>query len=121
MCVFCLSCAVARTRPASVMGMHFFSPAHIMPLVECVRGKDSSATTIAAVMGVSKRLKKVQQLSVVFVVLLSCPHGSVNPALSRGRALRMAWAFPHRRGIGRDVSCGEYSLTHDGCRDWSIV
>ena len=41
------------------MGMHFFSPAHMMPLVECVRGEDSSPITIAAVMGASKRLKKV--------------------------------------------------------------
>jgi len=39
--------------------MHFFSPAHMMPLVECVRGEDSSPVTIATVMGVSKRLKKV--------------------------------------------------------------
>lgn len=41
------------------MGMHFFSPAHMMPLVECVRGEDSSPLTIAAVMGATKRLKKV--------------------------------------------------------------
>lgn len=39
--------------------MHFFSPAHMMPLVECVKGGDSSPTTIAAVMGTSKRIKKV--------------------------------------------------------------
>lgn len=50
-------------RPSSVMGMHFFSPAHMMPLVECVRGEDSSPTTIAAVMGASKRLKKVGGLT----------------------------------------------------------
>lgn len=40
--------------------MHFFSPAHMMPLVECVRGEDSSPVTIAAVMGASKTLKKVR-------------------------------------------------------------
>lgn len=39
--------------------MHFFSPAHMMPLVECIRAKESSPATIAAVMGVSKLLKKV--------------------------------------------------------------
>lgn len=53
-------CFRATNRPSSVMGMHFFSPAHMMPLVECVRGEDSSPLTIAAVMGVSKRLKKVR-------------------------------------------------------------
>ena len=41
------------------MGMHFFSPAHMMPLVECIRGEVSSSTTIAVVMGITKRLKKV--------------------------------------------------------------
>lgn len=46
-------------RPSSVMGMHFFSPAHMMPLVECVRGADTSPLTIAVVMGATKRLKKV--------------------------------------------------------------
>ncbi|CAM9646104.1 unnamed protein product [Sphacelaria rigidula] len=51
--------ARSTNRPESVMGMHFFSPAHIMPLVECVRGEDSSAATIAAVMNVTKRLKKI--------------------------------------------------------------
>lgn len=40
--------------------MHFFSPAHIMPLVECIRGADTSAMTIAAVMGTTKQLKKVR-------------------------------------------------------------
>ena len=39
--------------------MHFFSPAHIMPLVECVRGQDTTPATIAAVMGVTKTIKKV--------------------------------------------------------------
>lgn len=48
------------SRPGSVMGMHFFSPAHMMPLVECIRGEDSSPTTIAVVMGITKRLKKVR-------------------------------------------------------------
>lgn len=42
------------------MGMHFFSPAHVMPLVECVRGEDTSSNTIAAVMAVTKRLNKVR-------------------------------------------------------------
>eukprot|EP00752_Nemacystus_decipiens_P001823 g1761.t1 len=51
--------ARSTNRPSSVMGMHFFSPAHMMPLVECVRGEDSSPVTIAAVMGASKRLKKI--------------------------------------------------------------
>ena len=34
------------SRPDSVVGLHFFSPAHVMRLVEIVRGAASSATTI---------------------------------------------------------------------------
>ena len=36
----------ATSRPESVVGLHFFSPAHVMRLVEIVRGAATSATTI---------------------------------------------------------------------------
>ncbi|MEE8351169.1 MAG: 3-hydroxyacyl-CoA dehydrogenase NAD-binding domain-containing protein, partial [Rhodospirillales bacterium] len=42
--------AAATTRPDKVIGTHFFSPAHIMRLMENVRGAKSSPETIASVM-----------------------------------------------------------------------
>lgn len=51
--------AAVTERPESVVGMHFFSPANVMKLVEVVRGERSSATTIATAMAVSKRIGKV--------------------------------------------------------------
>jgi 3-hydroxyacyl-CoA dehydrogenase len=53
--------AIARTtsRPESVVGLHFFSPAHVMRLVEVVRGRDTSAATVATALGVAKRLGKL--------------------------------------------------------------
>jgi 3-hydroxyacyl-CoA dehydrogenase len=42
-----------------VVGLHFFSPAPVMRLVEIVRGTATSPGTIAAAFGVAKRLKKV--------------------------------------------------------------
>ena len=56
---------LGESRPESVMGMHFFSPAHMMPLVECIRGQDSSPVTMAVVMEITKRLKKVPRISIL--------------------------------------------------------
>ena len=46
-------------RPENVIGTHFFSPAHIMKLMENVRGEKTSKETVATVMKLSKRLGKV--------------------------------------------------------------
>ncbi|HSF15641.1 MAG TPA: 3-hydroxyacyl-CoA dehydrogenase NAD-binding domain-containing protein [Vicinamibacteria bacterium] len=51
--------ASSTSRPERVVGMHFFSPAQVMKLVENVRGKTSSPETIATVMELVKRLDKV--------------------------------------------------------------
>lgn len=54
--------ASATSRPESVIGMHFFSPANVMKLLENVRGAKSSPTTIATAMGVGKRIGKIPTL-----------------------------------------------------------
>jgi len=46
-------------RPAKVIGTHYFSPANIMKLLEIVRGRESSAETIATCMKLAKKLNKV--------------------------------------------------------------
>lgn len=51
--------AKATRREGQVIGMHFFSPAHMMKLVEVVWGKATSEATIAAVAAVTKPMKKV--------------------------------------------------------------
>jgi 3-hydroxyacyl-CoA dehydrogenase len=51
--------ADATSRPELVIGTHFFSPANQMKLLEIVRGKKTSPLTIAKVLGVGKRIKKV--------------------------------------------------------------
>ena len=51
--------AAATSRPERVIGTHFFSPANVMKLMENVRGRETSAETIATVMQLSKRLGKV--------------------------------------------------------------
>ena len=51
--------AAAAPGPERVVGTHFFSPAHVMTLVENVRGARTSPETIATVMKLSKTLGKV--------------------------------------------------------------
>jgi 3-hydroxyacyl-CoA dehydrogenase len=51
--------AAASGRPEQVVGMHFFSPANVMRLVEVVRGKQSSKQAIATAMAMAKQMDKV--------------------------------------------------------------
>ena len=51
--------AAATSRPGMVIGMHFFSPANVMRLVEIVRGAATSKIVVATGMFVAKTLKKV--------------------------------------------------------------
>ncbi|HZP91794.1 MAG TPA: 3-hydroxyacyl-CoA dehydrogenase NAD-binding domain-containing protein [Burkholderiales bacterium] len=51
--------AAATARPESVLGLHFFSPANVMRLLEVVRGARTSNQTLATGMKVGKLLKKV--------------------------------------------------------------
>jgi len=59
--------AAAARRPATVLGLHFFSPANVMRLVEIVRGAATSSESLATAMAVAKRLGKVG------VVVGNCP------------------------------------------------
>ena len=51
--------AAASGRATDVAGMHFFSPANIMRLVEIVRGRESSRATLATLRAVTKRIGKI--------------------------------------------------------------
>ena len=51
--------AAVTSRPESVIGMHFFSPANVMKLLENVRGDKSSDTVVATTMAVGKRIGKI--------------------------------------------------------------
>jgi len=51
--------AAATKRPGDVLGMHFFSPANVMKLVENVRGERSSPDVLATAQKLGKRIGKV--------------------------------------------------------------
>lgn len=55
--------AAATNRPESVLGMHFFSPANIMKLLEVVRADKTADDVLATVMALAKRIRKVAVVS----------------------------------------------------------
>ena len=59
--------AAVTTRPSSVVGLHFFSPANVMRLIEVVRGAKTSPEALSSVVAFAKRLGKVP------VVVGNCP------------------------------------------------
>jgi 3-hydroxyacyl-CoA dehydrogenase len=51
--------AAATSRPADVLGMHFFSPANVMKLLEVVRGAKTADDALATAMAIGKTIGKV--------------------------------------------------------------
>lgn len=55
--------ASAAAHPDMVIGTHFFSPAHVMRLLEVVRGRETAPRTIATAMALGKKLGKIAVLA----------------------------------------------------------
>ncbi|CAN7376900.1 3-hydroxyacyl-CoA dehydrogenase NAD-binding domain-containing protein [Acidovorax sp. LjRoot74] len=55
--------AAFTKRPQDVVGMHFFSPANVMKLLEVVRGKETAKDVLATVMAIGKKIKKTSVVS----------------------------------------------------------
>jgi 3-hydroxyacyl-CoA dehydrogenase len=51
--------AAMTSRPEQVLGLHFFSPANVMRLLEIVRGAKTSPTALATAVALGKKLRKV--------------------------------------------------------------
>lgn len=55
--------AEASARPGDFVGLHFFSPANVMRLLEVVRGRATAPEVLATVMGVARRIGKIPVVS----------------------------------------------------------
>lgn len=51
--------AASTSRPQDVIGLHFFSPANVMRLLEVVRGAHTAADVLATAMALARKLRKV--------------------------------------------------------------
>ena len=83
--------ASATSRPQDVVGMHFFSPANVMKLLEVVRGAKTAPNVLATVMALAKPIGKVAVVSGVcpgFIGnrMLSQRGGPANKMLMQGVA-----------------------------------
>ena len=68
--------AVALSRPDNFVGMHFFNPVPVMPLVEVIRGARTSETAVASVVGYALAMGKTP------IVVKDCPGFLVNRILT---------------------------------------
>jgi len=69
------SLAVGLKRPQNFVGMHFFNPVQMMPLVEVIRGKQSSDAAVAATVALALKMGKTP------IVVNDCPGFMVNRVL----------------------------------------
>lgn len=67
--------ARATQRPQKVIGMHFFNPAHVMKLVEIIKGEDTDQETVDDLVAFTESLRKIA------VVVKECPGFLVNRLL----------------------------------------
>ena len=66
--------AQVSSRPAQFVGLHFFSPVEKMPLLEVIRGEQTSEATIAHALDFAKRIRKTP------IVVNDCPAFYANRA-----------------------------------------
>ncbi len=85
--------AAMTARPQSVLGMHFFSPANVMRLLEIVRGEKTAPDVLATAIAVARRIGKVP-------VVVGVCHGFVGNRMLRARSIEaekllLEGALPH--------------------------
>ncbi|MGE8503207.1 MAG: 3-hydroxyacyl-CoA dehydrogenase NAD-binding domain-containing protein [Pseudomonas sp.] len=86
--------AAVTARPQDVLGLHFFSPAHIMKLLEIVRGAETAPAVLQAARELGERMGKVA------VVAGNC-HGFIGNRMlhtyvREARMLLLEGAWPHQ-------------------------
>jgi len=86
--------AAVTARPEDVLGMHFFSPAHIMKLLEVVRGEKTADDVLATVMALAKKIRKVAVVSGVCYGFIG--NRMLNPYGSTSQLLLLEGATPQQ-------------------------
>ncbi len=80
--------AKALKRPENFVGMHFFNPVHMMPLVEVIRGEKSSEHAVATTVAYAKKMGKNP------IVVNDCPGFWSTACCSRTSAVSPSWSAP---------------------------
>ena len=74
--------AASTSRPADVLGLHFFSPANVMKLLEIVRGAKTAPDVLATALDVARRIAKVP-------VVVGVCHGFVGNRMLASRSAEL--------------------------------
>ena len=96
--------AKALKRPENFVGMHFFNPVHMMPLVEVIRGEKSSDEAVATTVAYAKKMGKNP------IVVNDCPGFLVNRVL-----------FPYFGGFSKLLSFGVDFARIDKVMELSLI
>ncbi len=103
--------AGVTSRVPDVLGMHFFSPANVMKLLEIVRGKDTAPDVLATAMAVGRKINKVP-------VVVGVCHGFVGNRMLSARGNRGGEAAARRRAAaGRRRRAHRVRLPDGAVRD----
>lgn len=86
--------AAASGRPEDVVGMHFFSPANVMRLLEVVRGASTSPQVLASAMRIGRQIGKVAVVSGVCYGFIG--NRMLEPYLRETEALLLEGATPEQ-------------------------
>ena len=86
--------AAATSRPQDVVGLHFFSPANVMKLLEVVRGAKTAPDVLVTAMQVAKKIKKVAVVAGVCYGFIG--NRMLMPRQLQAEALLMEGATPEQ-------------------------
>lgn len=86
--------AAATSRPQDVVGLHFFSPANVMKLLEVVRGAKTAPDVLVTAMQIAKRIKKVAVVAGVCYGFIG--NRMLMPRQLQAEALLMEGATPEQ-------------------------
>ncbi|WP_172152406.1 3-hydroxyacyl-CoA dehydrogenase NAD-binding domain-containing protein [Pseudomonas tumuqii] len=103
--------AAAVSRPQDVIGLHFFSPANVMRLLEVVRGCATAPEVVATTMKIAKRIGKLPVLSGVCFGFIG--NRMLEPYAREAHRLVLEGATPTQvDGVltGLDLNMGVFSM-----------
>jgi len=86
--------AAATNRPEDVIGLHFFSPANVMKLLEIVQGAKTADDVVATSMAIAKTIKKVPVLSQVCYGFIG--NRMLRPYMSEGQLCLIEGSTPEQ-------------------------
>lgn len=102
--------ALASGRPEDFVGMHFFSPANVMRLVEIIRGARTAADVLATTRRIARRIGKVAVVSGVCFGFIG--NRMLEPYLREAEFLLMEGASP----LQIDSAMEEFGMAMGPCR-----